>query len=309
MELSTPKLSFRKTIFFAFIPIIFLFISVEIVCRIIVFYRFSPFETNIAIQGDGRFSNDPTMIWGNTPYYLNYDQSYQYNELGIKSEPGKIKIPEKNKNDFRVFLFGGSAMAGKGSQRGAGYLKIIGVTEHKLYNTIEHHLQERLQKSFPQKRVKVFNASVAMHSVAQSNANYERLRHLKPDWVVSMDEHNQYIPKEITDLNYRRHYWPTTGINVFPIKQLRMLAKRSAFLYLMGEYIYYKSGLLEAPLNTPADPKEKEFWLNRPMEVPVITPETLSQTPEKIKISYDEFIRDLSLFQKNLNTINKSTFF
>ncbi len=300
MEIFTPKLSLRKTIIFAFIPLIFLSIIVEIVCRITTFYRFSPFQTNIVIQGEGRFSNDPTMIWGNTPYYLDYDQRYQYNEYGIKSEPGKIKMPKKKENDFWIFLFGGSAMAGKGSHRGAGYLKITGVTEHKLSNTIEHHLQDRLQNSFPNKKVKVFNASVAMHSVAQSNANYERLRHLKPDWVVSMDGHNQYIPHDIADINFRRHYWATMRINTFPIKQLRMIAKHSAFFYLVGEYIYYKSGLLEAPLNTPADPNEKEFWLKRPMEAPPITPEILSQAPNETKVSYNGFIRDLSLFQKEL---------
>jgi hypothetical protein len=301
MKNNTSKMSLRKNIIFALVPLFFFSLVVVIICRIITFNRFARHQTNIAIQGEGRYSNDPTMIWGNAPYYLEYDQRYQYNEFGIKSEPGKVKMPGKKENDFWVFLLGGSAMAGKGSHRGAGYLKITGVVEHNISDTIEHHLQKQLQNSFPDKRVRVFNASVAMHSVTQSDANYERLRHLKPDWVVSMDGHNQRIPDQgITDINFRRNDWATTGLNVFPVKQLRMIAKHSAFAYLVGEYIYYKSGVLEAPLNTPSDPKEKEYWLNRPMEAPSITPKKVAQASNETKASFNGFIRDLSLFQKKL---------
>jgi hypothetical protein len=295
------KRNLRKTIIFALLPLIFFTFAVEIVCRIITFNRFSPYQTNIEIQGEGRFSNDSTMIWGNSPYYLEYDKRYQYDEFGIKSEPGEIKMPKKKENELRVFLFGGSTMAGKGSQRGLGFLKITGVTEHKTADTIEQHLQEQLQKSFSDKKVKVFNASVAMHSVAQSSANYERLKHLKPDWVISMDGNNQKIPDQYeSDIDYRRNYWPTTKINIFPIKQLRMIAKHSAFVYLVGEYLYYKSGMLEAPLNEPPDPKEKAFWLSRPKESPTVTPEKLKLASRKTKVSFKGFIRDLSVFHDKL---------
>ena len=136
------------------------------------------------------------MIWGNTPGYLGYSGRFQYNEYGIKSEPGKHKMPEKKKDDFWVFLFGSSAMAGKGSARHRGFLNITGVAEHDFSNTIEFYLQSLLKESFPDKNVRVFNASVGSHTMAQTISNYERLRHLNPDWVISMNGNDGLVLDE-----------------------------------------------------------------------------------------------------------------
>ena len=185
--LDTSYLEPVKKIKFFLIAFIVFLILAEIVCRVVTQNRFAPYQTNLKVQGEGRFSNDPSMIWGNNPYYLEYEERYQYNEYGIKSEPGKVKMPEKKKDDFWIFLFGSSTMAGKGSARHRGFLNITGVAEHESPNTIEFYLLALLQKSFPDKNIRVFNASVDMQTMAQTIYNYERLRHLKPDWVVSMN--------------------------------------------------------------------------------------------------------------------------
>jgi hypothetical protein len=49
-------------------------------------------------------------------------------------------MPEKKKDDFWIFLFGSSTMAGKGSTRNRGFLNITGVAEHESPNTIEFYL-------------------------------------------------------------------------------------------------------------------------------------------------------------------------
>jgi len=237
------------------------------------------------------------MVWGNRPYYLEYAKRYQYNEYGIKSYPGMVKMPEKKKNDFWVFLFGGSAMAGKGSDRSQGYLNITGVTEHNLPDTIEYHLQILLQKFFVDKNVSVFNASVAMHTVAQSMTNYERLRHLKPDWVVSMDGVNEG-KQSVT--NSLRENWLKHPVNTFPIKQLRIMSSLSAAAFLIGEYIYYESGVIEVPLETSPDPKLMEFWLDHPIEIPPSIPKESAHVPSEIKTWFEEYFRNLSLFQNML---------
>lgn len=297
MKNNASHFRLRKNIVFALIPLVSLLIIIEVVCRVIVDGRFTPYQTNIEVQGASRYSDDPTMVWGNRPYYLEYAKRYQYNEYGIKSYPGTVKMPEKKKNDFWVFLFGGSAMAGKGSDRSQGYLNITGVTEHNPPDTIEYHLQKLLQKFFVDKNVSVFNASVAMHSVAQSMTNYERLRHLNPDWVVSMDGFNE---GENSVTNSLRKGWPKHPVNTFPVKQLRIMASLSAFIFLIGEYIYYDSGFIEVPLETLPDPKIKEFWLDHPREILPLTPKELAHAPSEIKAHFKEYFRNLSLFQNML---------
>ena len=217
--------------------------------------------------------------------------------MELKAIQARSRCLRRKKNDFWVFLFGGSAMAGKGSDRSQGYLNITGVTEHNPPDTIEYHLQKLLQKFFVDKNVSVFNASVAMHSVAQSMTNYERLRHLNPDWVVSMDGFNE---GDISVTNSLRKGWPKHPVNTFPVKQLRIMASLSAFIFLIGEYIYYDSGFIEVPLETLPDPKIKEFWLDHPREILPLTPKELAHAPSEIKAHFKEYFRNLSLFQNML---------
>ena len=101
MKNNVSHFSLRKTMIFALIPLVSLLIIAEVVCRVIAYDRFASYQTNIEIQGASRYSDDPTMVWGNRPYYLEYAKRYQYNEYGIKSPPDMVKMPEKKKNDFK----------------------------------------------------------------------------------------------------------------------------------------------------------------------------------------------------------------
>jgi len=91
-----------------------LIILIEIICRIIVWVEWSPYHTNLTIQGNARWISDSTSYWTNRPFFLEYDHSSQYNEIGMRVRAKDVFMPEKKENDFWVFLFGASAMAGMG---------------------------------------------------------------------------------------------------------------------------------------------------------------------------------------------------
>jgi hypothetical protein len=129
-------------------------------------------------------------------------------------------------------------MAGAGANIGGGFSKLTGVEESSFSAGIDGFLQAKLQKDMPDKNVKVYNGAVVVQSVVQSRLSYERVRHLKPDWVVSMDGYNDYIAQ--SDRPIMDHFiatWRKYPANVFPYKQVRWLTEKSAALYFLSVYI------------------------------------------------------------------------
>jgi hypothetical protein len=101
------NLGFWKKSIFTFIPLIILFLSVEVICRWVAYNRFSPYFTNFKIQANLRVEGHPLTAWRNRPFYLNPEKGFQYNQYGMRVMPGDVYMPKKGKDDFWVFLFGG----------------------------------------------------------------------------------------------------------------------------------------------------------------------------------------------------------
>ncbi len=238
----------------------------ETASRVIAWQRLAPYGTSIRIQGDSRWIADPIRLWRNRPFYLEYDHSAQYNDVGMRVAAGDTVMPEKGVDDFWVFCLGGSTMAGVGASQQGAWLEISGVSSHDIEHAIDGLLQAQLQSALPDKRVRVFNAAVSAHALAQSQWTYEALKHLEPDWVVSMDGVND--PTSLQDgestPNWLADKWRRHPINRFPFRHARLLMRNSAFGFLVGESVFYRTGLIRNPRHSRQDPAVVREWLARP---------------------------------------------
>ncbi len=294
------SLSWKKKLFFSLFILGILFLFTEWISQRICHARFTLHHTKIGIQGNSRWIDDPVLIWSNRPFYLEFDQSSQYNDHGMRVATGDVFMPPKTKEDFWVFLLGGSAMAGMGSAQGGDWLKITGISTHSIENSIDGQLEEILQKALPQKKVRVFNASVASSTLIQSKLRYEYiLRHLKPDWVISMDGMNDLgsLPEGETSYQWHRKNWAANKVHHFPFAQGRFLMRNSALFYLLGEYLFFRSGIIRTPLNSDQDKDIFKYWLNQ--KTPTVNPSSSSPNPVRERAVQD-FLRNLELFHQTL---------
>ena len=250
---------------FQILVVIVFFIVIELGARVITYFKFDKYSTSISTQGNSRWCSHDSTVWMNRPGYLEYDKSSQYNEYGFRVKPGEFKMSKKKENDFWVFLFGGSAVAGMGSNQNGDWIKITGVATHPPENSIDGKLEKILQNKLKTKKVKVFNAAVASHTIFQSMRNYNRLKTLKPDWVVSMDGVND--PKKI-DVDQKNtsifldSSWKSHPINNYPFKYFRKILSKSAFFCLIGEYLLFETGIIKTKKNSTADSSIINKWTN-----------------------------------------------
>lgn len=288
------KLSLWKKLLFSLVPILIFILFLELGARVVCHARFSKYNTSIDIQGDSRWRRDPLTTWKNNEGYLEYDNSSQYNEYGMRVRPGEFKMPEKGPDDFWVFLFGGSAIAGMGSNQDGQWLNITGIPTHSIADSIDGQLEKILKKAMPDKKVKVFNAAISAGNIIQSRMNYEKLKFLKPDWVISMDGVND--PNAIKEgaNPYKMLYdsWNEHPIYKFPYKEARWFMRHSALAFLVGEYVFFKSGIIRNAKNVKQDQKVFEYWLaqNNGSTVSPANP-----TPENLRAAAS-FMRELEKF-------------
>jgi len=243
---------------------ILLIIVIEISFKFLVWNNFSPYNTNLSIQGKSRWINDSTLHWTNRPFFLEYNLSQQYNEEGIRVLPKDVYMPKKNKNDFWVFLFGGSAMAGMGSNKDGKWYDITGVNDHLKDKSIDGYLEKILQEQMPKKNVRVFNAAVSMHGIYQSFNRYKLLKHYNPDWIVSMDgvnEPDQLDSNKTTD-QYLKELWKTNPTQNKPLTNTFFFMSNSALYYKLGKYKYYY--LYDRKMKNKHDSLNinRNFWFN-----------------------------------------------
>jgi len=259
------KLSIWKKIVFFLIPLFVFLLLLELSARYLCHKRFAKYHTSISVQGNSRWDRDSLTVWKNREGYLENDNSSQYNEYGMRVKSGELKMPVKKKNDFWVFFFGGSAIAGMGSNQDGQWLKITGVSAHSIENSIDGQLEKILQKAMPDKNVRVFNAAISAANITQSRLNYEKLRHLKPDWVVSMDCANDIHSLKEGEDPYKKLFdtWDNHPIYKLPYKQCRRLMSNSALAFLVGEYVFFKSGIIRNAKNTKQDREIFEYWLKQ----------------------------------------------
>lgn len=299
MKNEVKKLNFRKKLIFSIITLLLIFSFLEIISRLVCMVRFRQLGTNISIQGDSRWESHNLLIWGNRPRYLEYDHSSQYNEYGMRVKPGEIQMPKKQANDFWVFLFGGSAMYGIGSTENGDWLKISGVALHDIPHSIDGILEKILQKAMPDKKVRVFNAATASYTIFQSRLNYERLKHLHPDWIISMDGANDPMDLNDNETTYTRclMHWIKNPVNGFPYLQGRFLMRNSAFMFLIGEYLFFRSGIIRSGKNIRQDKETIEYWLLKNPAGSSVN-KTLSHENNR---AVNEFLKNLWLFHQTLS--------
>jgi hypothetical protein len=270
-----PALRLRVAIS-AILPSLALLLAAELIAHIVCQRRFTPYETGIAIQGDSRWIDDALVFWSNRPFYMEYDGSAQYDEMGTRVVPGRARLPRKQPGELRVLLLGGSAIAGMGSNQNGDWLKITGVPSHPVAEAIDGFLEADLARALPGRRVRVLNAAVASHALMQSRGRYQGLREaVQPDWVISMDGVNDPASlaagETVEDLV--RDSWRAHPIHRFPIRQARALMRNSALAFLAGEALFFRSGIIRTPRNARQDPAILERWtgaaLARPSSSPI----------------------------------------
>ena len=102
---------------------------------------------------------------------------YISNKSNIVFENDKCIEDLKNKDAFKIFLLGGSSMAGSGSSNNEA--------------TISSQLEKKFEKDFPNRTIKVFNFGAGgSYSYRQTQLMISELTHYKPNIVISFDGFN-----------------------------------------------------------------------------------------------------------------------
>lgn len=238
---STAKWTKRKLFLFAIFTLFILFILLEIIFRVSFYFKHKRYYTTVAIQGSPLQLSDNTLVFLNQPFYLDYNNRYQYNEEGMKSAPRDVFIPAKTANDYWVLLTGASAMEGMGSNRNGEWLDITGIEDHPYDKTIAYYLQQMLQQQMPDKKVKVFNAAFSSSCINQSYWRYLQLAsRLQPDWVISMDGQNDPSSLQAgeTTTDYIKAEWKKNPQFHYPLKLIIPLTSHSAFINAMKQKLF-----------------------------------------------------------------------
>ncbi len=295
---STKKWSKKKLVLFSFVTILIFFLFIEILFRIFFWIQWSPYNTSLSIQGSPRLVDDSAMVWNNRPFYLEYYKESQYNELGMRVNAADVRMPVKKENDFWVFLLGGSAMAGMGSNINGEWLDITNVFTHTISTSIDGYLQEILQRQMPDKKVRVFNAAVSSATILQSRWNYKRLKKYKPDWVVSMDGVNE--PKAWTFKGSLKDHihreWRNDPQNNFPISFYTAITQHSAFFNFLKKWWFFKRLEIRRAANKNGGSAIRKNWIDQDPGKKMLA------NDKRISAAVDSFLYHLLLFEKDLES-------
>lgn len=264
----TRNWSRKKLWTYSFISILLVLIVLEIIFRIVFAVQYKNYHTSLYVQGNTLQMNDSATVFRNRPYYLDYYRRYQFNEEGMRVRPGEVKMPEKKPGDFWVFLFGGSAMEGTGSNKDGQWLDITGVIDYKPEETIAGLLEKKLQEKLPKRKVRVFNAANTGFALWQSMERYRQLAaKYKIDWVISMDGENE--PAELapgeTVQEFTRKRWNESAVFDFPLNVIVPLTSHSAFINQLKQYSFDYRFSNRLARNKKADYPARKSWGNKPL--------------------------------------------
>jgi len=259
----TINWSKRKLFLFGATTILIFFVVLEIIFRVIFFFQYRNLHTSIFIQGSPLLISDSDLIWKSTPFYVDYDRHFQNNEAGMNSKVGDEFIETKTGKDFWVLLTGGSAIEGMGSNRNGEWLDITGVDNHPWNETIGFYLQQLLQNSMPDKRVKVFNAATVSHTVYQSYLRYLTLsKKMKFDWVISMDGVNDppTLATAETTSAYCLKDWNENPQFHYPLKLIIPLTRHSALVNAIKQKLFHLKGDYRLRKNRNNNFPKRKYW-------------------------------------------------
>ncbi len=240
--MNSAKWSKKKLIAFSIITLLFIFLVIEIIFRVLFFIQYKDYHTSVYTQGNTIQKSDTGLIFMNRPFYLDFEKKHQYTEVGMKSEPGEVFMPEKKENDFWVFLLGGSAMEGMGSNKNGEWLDITGAEDYPAKQTIASILEKKLQLAMPSKRVKVFNAANSAYCISQVIKRYQKLNtKYKADWIVSLDGNNEpvFTSEDSSVWNLISRDWKDNQTFKFPLKYVIPFTSHSAFINQIKQSLYH----------------------------------------------------------------------
>jgi len=253
----------RKLFLFALTAIVILFVILEVIFRVLFFFQYRNLHTSIFIQGSPLLISDSVLIWKSTPFYVDYNSNFQNNEEGMSTKAGDEFIKKKTEEDFWVLLTGGSAIEGMGSNRNGEWLDITGVDNHPWNETIGFYLQQLLQSSMSNKRVKVFNAATVSHTVYQSYLRYLTLsKKMKFDWVISMDGVNDpaTLATGETTSDYCIRDWHENPQFHYPLKLIVALTRHSAFVNALKQKLFQLKQNYRRGKNLNNNYPKRKYW-------------------------------------------------
>lgn len=262
---TTKNWSLFKKIKYSVVSILIFFIIIEICFRIYFIFYIKPFGTSIKIQGSALQVADINLVFKNTPFYIDFNKKYQYNEYGFKCKPGDLKIPQKSKNTFVVLLLGASSMEGMGSNKIGEWYDITGVSDHSAENTIAAYLQNYLQKKMPTKKVVVYNGATSSYILWQSMQKYIVFKDvLKPDFVISMDGNNEFASlnnnfnkkKLVENVFYNYPIFKSPSKYIIPVTQ------NSYFLNSLKKFLFDFKLKIRTTKNLKNNFPLKKKWLS-----------------------------------------------
>lgn len=257
-------------------------------------------NTKLSIQGGTIQTDDSLLIFKNRPYYVDFSGKFQFNEESMKSAPGSFEMPKKNQEDYWIFLFGGSAMEGMGSNKDGEWLNITGQTDYRWDESISYYLQEYLREKLANKNVKVFNAAGSSYTIDQSFLRYKELaKKYQIDFVVSMDGQNDppFLDPQQSSRQYMEQDWENRPSNKFPANLLLYLTQRSAFIYqIKQQYYKWKVDRKLSKINEDSFPSRK-YWQGQKIETI-----KADQQNEGVKRAVDAYYSTLKTFSSHLDT-------
>jgi len=167
-EVTKPKLSFNRKVIFSilmvFIPIFFLFL-IEILLRLFSY-------------GDNYDLFEDQEFYGQTYRICNPDYGKKYfNFLPYTSPNLDIFLKDKPDNSFRIFVLGSSTAYGFPYQPGIMFSRI---------------LQERLQNSFPEKKIEVVNTAITAINSFTFQDKIDDILGEEPDALLIYAGHNEF---------------------------------------------------------------------------------------------------------------------
>ena len=294
----------KKLLAYSFIVCVLILLLTELIFRILFWSEIKGYNSTVFIQGNTIQMEDSSVVFRNRPFYLDYYRRFQYNEAGMRSKPADVWMPKKDSSDYWIFLFGGSAMEGMGSNKDGEWQDITGIGDYPWNENIAFYLQQLLQEKMPGKKVRVFNAANTSYTIEQSYLRYLQLSSLyRMDWVISMDGQNNppSLAADETVLDFVRKDWQQNPAHKFPMKWILPLTRHSAFVNKLKQTIFHFKQQNRTQKNIDANYPRAEFWLN--YSSPALHFKNIDDgTNRAVNSFYDQLIR----FDSVLNVRNQN---
>jgi hypothetical protein len=291
----------KKLLLFSIITIVLVLIVLELIFRIAFAVQYGGYHTSVYVQGNTLQVSDSQLVFKNRPFYLDYHKRYQFNEEGMRVKAGNVFMPKKGPDDYWVFLFGGSAMEGAGSNKDGEWLDITGIEDHDPGKTIAHFLQEYLQENMPGRKVTVFNAANSGYSILQSMRRYQELSaKYQMDYVISLDGENEpakLAPGQSVDA-YIRERWNSSALFRFPLNVIVPMTSHSAFINKMKQLAFHLRHERRMKNNLEKDFPARAKWFQA-------TAAPLKYNDSEVDKAVDSFNAQLRAFDSLLASKNQ----